>query len=159
MPHLLLDMIAHMRWADAAVADTLGSTDRRRDLSSSADPVALFAHIAAAEHLWYARIAGEQPRHAVWPDLSVSEARALAREHADLFEKLIGDGDELELQRVVAYRNSAGHDFRNSVRDIVTHVTMHGSYHRGQIARLIRASGGAPPYTDYIQFMRRTQLA
>jgi uncharacterized damage-inducible protein DinB len=159
MPHLLLDMIAHMRWADAAVADAIGATERRRDLSPSADPVALFAHIAAAEHLWYSRIMGEGPRYAVWPDLSVPAARAVAEQHAALFEKLIGGGGESELQRVVAYRNSAGQDFRNSVEEIVTHVTMHGSYHRGQIARLIRASGGAPPYTDYIQFMRRTQLA
>jgi uncharacterized damage-inducible protein DinB len=57
----------------------------------------------------------------------------------------------------VSYRKSAGRDFRNSVRDIVIHVTMHGSYHRGQIARLVRAAGGEPPYTDYIQYRRLDQ--
>jgi len=72
--------------------------------------------------------------------------------------KDLGEGDAT-LQRSVSYRNSAGRDFRNTVEEIVTHVTMHGSYHRGQIARIIRASGGDPPYTDYIQFMRRDQLA
>ena len=34
------------------------------------------------------------------------------------------------------------------------HVTMHSAYHRGQIAMVLRDSGVAPPYTDYIQAVR-----
>jgi len=157
MPNLLLDLLAHMRWADALVADALRETARQTERTRAADPVALFAHIAGTEHLWYSRITNTTPEWAVWPDITVAESRAIAERHADLFETLVtGDGDA-SLERVVAYRNSAGRDYRNTVRDIVTHVTMHGSYHRGQIARLIRASGGEPPYTDYIEFRRRDQ--
>jgi uncharacterized damage-inducible protein DinB len=57
----------------------------------------------------------------------------------------------------VSYRNSAGREFTNTVADIVTHVAMHGSHHRGQIALKLRASGQEPPYVDYIQFARRDQ--
>ena len=158
MPAILLDLIAHMRWADARVADTLTGNARQRELSQTADPVAVFAHVAAVEHLWYARIMATTPECAVWPELTVTESRAIAERHADLFEKLVAGGGDVGVERVVSYRNSAGRDFRNSVGDIVTHVTMHGCYHRGQIARLIRAAGGEPPYTDYIQFVRRDQL-
>ena len=152
MTDVLLNMIAHMRWADALVADALSRTP------APSDAVGLFAHIAAVEELWYSRIQGVPTPHAVWPDLSPDQARAIADRHADLFETLINEGDATR-QRPISYRNSAGRDFRNTVEEIVTHVTMHGSYHRGQIARIIRASGGDPPYTDYIQFMRRDQLA
>ncbi len=41
--------------------------------------------------------------------------------------------------------------------EIVTHVAMHGSYHRGQIARQLRSAGLEPPYTDFIQYTRRDQ--
>jgi uncharacterized damage-inducible protein DinB len=152
MTDLLLNLIAHMRWADTLVADAL-----HRAPAQSADAVRVFAHIAVVEELWYSRIEGVPMAHAVWPDLSPGEARAIAERHADLFERLVSEGDAT-LQRPVSYRNSAGRGFRNTVEEIVTHVTMHGSYHRGQIARIIRASGGDPPYTDYIQFMRRDQL-
>ena len=152
MTDVLLNMVAHMRWADTLVADAL-----QRTASPSADAVRLFAHIAVVEELWYSRIEGVPMAHAVWPDLSVDDARAIAERHADLFERLVNEGDAT-LRRAVSYRNSAGRDFRNTVEEIVTHVTMHGSYHRGQIARIVRASGGDPPYTDYIQFMRRDQL-
>jgi uncharacterized damage-inducible protein DinB len=43
------------------------------------------------------------------------------------------------------------------VGEIITHVTMHGGHHRGQIARALRQAGREPPYTDYIQFSRRDQ--
>jgi len=157
MRTLLLDLVAHMRWADDIVGTALVSTRRQPDRARAADPVALFAHIAGTEHLWYSRIMGTVPDCAVWPDLPVAESRAIAERHAELFRQLVAGSGDSEIDRVVSYRNSAGRDFRNSVGEIVTHVTMHGSYHRGQIARLVRASGHEPPYTDYIQFKRMDQ--
>ena len=157
MSSILVDLVGHMRWADTVVADALASAVRHTDRTRVADPVLVFAHIAGTEHLWYTRIRGTPAELAVWPELSVAESRAIANRHADLFDEIVaGGGDALD--QMVSYRNSAGRDFRNSVRDIVIHVTMHGSYHRGQIARLVRASGGEPPYTDYIQYQRLDQL-
>jgi uncharacterized damage-inducible protein DinB len=152
MRELLLNLVAHMRWADALVASAIA-----RDSSPDAEAVRLFAHVASAEHLWYSRIFAQPAQHAVWPNLSVAVARALAAEHADLFEQLVSSADTLRLAETVRYRNSAGHDFTNSVSEIVTHVAMHGSHHRGQIARSLRSAGQEPPYVDYIQFMRRDQ--
>jgi uncharacterized damage-inducible protein DinB len=151
---VLLNLVAHMRWADAMFADALD-----RDPSPTAEALGLFAHIASVEHLWYSRIHGETPAHAVWPALTVTESRGLAAEHADLLESLVLASDDAALSRTIHYRNSAGHEYENSIRDIVTHVATHGVHHRGQLARMLRASGQAPPYTDYIQFARRDQTA
>jgi len=153
MKDLLLRLMHHMRWADALFADALQGDAP----GIPPDAPRYFAHIASVEHLWYARIHGAPAEHAVWPELSVAKSRDLAARHADLFERLLGDNDEAALARLVDYRNSAGRAFKNSVGDIVTHVAMHGSHHRGQIARLLRQAGQEPPYTDYIQFARRDQ--
>jgi uncharacterized damage-inducible protein DinB len=153
MHDVLLRLMRHMRWADALFADALDGDPSR----VPPDALRYFAHIAAVEHLWYARIHGAPARHPVWPELSIGESRDLASRHADLFERLLLDSDGAALSRVVDYRNSAGRAFKNSVGDIVTHVAMHGSHHRGQIARLLRTAGQEPPYTDYIQFARRDQ--
>ena len=150
MNEYLSRLIAHMRWADRVVADAL-------QLEPEAESVRLFAHIAAVEHLWYSRIFGRSPAHDVWPALSVAESRALADEHAALFEALLRDADDAALGRVISYRNSAGRDYENTVADIVIHTAVHGEHHRGQIARMLRAAGREPPYTDYIQFARRDQ--
>lgn len=147
MSDLLAKLVAHMRWADAVVADALLQTD-----PPEPDGLRLFAHIAGAEHLWYTRIRGETPQLAVWPALTAAEARDVAAREADHFEQLLAD--PAELSRSIHYRNSKGLEFENRVDDIITHVAMHGSYHRGQIARHLRLAGLEPPYTDFIQFVR-----
>lgn len=153
MNELLLSLIGHMRWADAIVAESL-----ERDPEPEPQAARLFAHIASVEHLWFARIQSRTPDFAVWPEsMTTSEVAALAAEHADLYERLVRDATADELAHVVAYRNSKGRDFESSVSDIVTHVAMHGSYHRGQIAKQLRAAGREPPYTDFIQYARRDQ--
>jgi len=150
MNELLLRLLGHMRWADARFADAL-------DADPPAECVRLFAHVASVEHLWYARICAQAPAYSVWPTLDVPQSRDLAARHADLFERLVAGADDDALARIVAYRNSAGRDYRSAVSDIVTHVAMHGGHHRGQIARILRQAGREPPYTDYIQFERRDQ--
>ncbi len=147
MPNLLERLVAHMRWADDIVAETLLRHDPPQP-----DSLRLFAHIAAAEHLWYARIRGETPRLSVWPALTILEARDVTATEADHFAQLLATS--AELSRVVRYRNSKGSEYENSVEDIIGHVVMHGSYHRGQIARHLRLAGFDPPYTDFIQFVR-----
>src|SRR5215204_869868 len=100
----LCTMIAHMQWADARVADAL-------ERNGVDDAVRLFAHVASVEHLWLCRIEERTPAHAVWPTLSVADARQLAAEHADLFAHLVVTADEAARRRPVAYRNSQGIDF------------------------------------------------
>jgi uncharacterized damage-inducible protein DinB len=152
MKQVLLDLMRHMDWADSLVADAL-----ERALVSDARALGLFAHIASVEHLWYTRIQRTPAAFAVWPDMPLAVSRVVAGEHAALLQRLVGQSDGEALLRVVEYRNSAGRDYCNSVGEIVTHIAMHGSHHRGQIAQLLRASGQEPPYVDYIQFMRREQ--
>ena len=152
MNDMLLNLMHHMRWADALVADALDHP------ATNPDVIGLFAHIAAVEHLWYARIHERAPTVAVWPTLAAAEARALAATHADLFEEIARAATDASLARRVRYRNSAGREFDSSVEDIMTHVAMHGSHHRGQILQRLRASGREPPYVDFIQFMRRDQI-
>jgi uncharacterized damage-inducible protein DinB len=70
---------------------------------------------------------------------------------------LAGEHNDTSLQQSVHYRNSAGREFDSTIGDILMHVAMHGSYHRGQIAREMRSAGREPVYTDYIGYARRSQ--
>jgi uncharacterized damage-inducible protein DinB len=125
--------------------------------SPGADPRALeyFAHIVGTEHRWLTRIDGRTPAYAIWPKLTVDECTELAAQNVrELRETLKGD-----LERVVAYRNSAGLDLRSTVEDILTQVMLHGAYHRGQVSLLVRQGGGEPAPTDFIAFVRGVPAA
>jgi len=62
---------------------------------------------------------------------------------------------EADLAGTIEYRNSKGEQWQSTVADVLTHVLLHGSYHRGQIASAIRAAGGTPAYTDFIHATRQ----
>ena len=59
------------------------------------------------------------------------------------------------LDEVFDYKNLKGEPFSSPLVQILDHLVFHGAYHRGQIAAQVRAEGGTPILTDYIQFTRR----
>lgn len=148
MADLLENLYAHMWWAHDALV-----TELQRQ-APDPETLRLFAHIVAAEHLWLSRIDSSKAKVAVWPTLSLDDVVQLERENRDRFRDLIRRRDDTREQRV-RYRNSAGNAFDNSVGEILTHVALHGHYHRGQIARAMRTAGREPVYTDYIGFVRK----
>jgi len=147
MPDLLQQLFEHNWWAHDALTKDL------RRAAPDPDTLRLFAHIVAAERLWLSRIDAVPAGVAVWPALSLDDIEVLETENRRRFRDLLKRPDDSRSQRV-RYRHSAGNEFDNSVNEILTHVAMHGHYHRGQIARAMRAAGREPVYTDYIGFIR-----
>ena len=147
-------LVNHLEWADQRVLQSLRSAQH-------APPKALdfYAHILGSEHTWLSRINGTAPQLVVWPKLGLDECEKVAAQNVVGLRAVISSltGDSLE--QGITYRNSAGDQFTSTLEDILTHVMMHGSYHRGQIASLIRAGGDMPAPTDFIFFARGAPAA
>lgn len=148
MADLLELLFDHDWWAHEQLIAEL------QRMPPDAETLRLLAHVIATEHLWLSRIDSVQPRVAVWPALTLHEIVALETENRGRIRELVRQPDDSRDQRV-HYRNTAGNAFDNTVGEILTHVAMHGHYHRGQIARVMRTAGREPVYTDYIGFVRR----
>ena len=157
------DRVGHFRrvfeqlfWADARALETLRSLPADEPRARE-----LLAHIFGSETVWLARIESRDPELAVWPALTLDECAATAIRvragYLSLLDRI--DLDAAELARMVHYRNSAGIAFDNRVDDILHHVTLHGAYHRGQVALLARLTGSAPQPTDYIAWARGAPAA
>ena len=147
-------LFKHLEWADARVLGSLRAArnPQQRNLE-------LYAHILGSEHVWLSRINGAAPSFAVWPMLTLDECERLSRDNVNAYNDLVSGLTPSLLQKPITYKNSAGDQFTSTIEDILTHVTMHGAYHRGQIAASIRASGDTPTATDYIAFIRGAPAA
>jgi len=150
MHELIQRLFDHMFWADARTLDLLNSVTSAR----TAEAMRLFAHVLGAERVWYARIQGDSTAHPVWPNWSLEEMFAAAAANRLDYEKLLERSTAADLDRVIEYRNTQGTPFRTRLSDVLIHVAMHGSYHRGQVAAAIRRDGGEPVNTDYITYVR-----
>lgn len=146
-------LLEHMLWADDRVAESIS-----RQPAASRQAWDLYAHILGAEQVWLARIAGA-PQGDVWPDPDPDALDELRRTVQQEYVALVRELDDEGLRESIAYTNSAGNDFESTVSDILHHVFLHGSYHRAQVALLMRAAGGEPATTDYIAFVRGSAAA
>ena len=151
-----MDLLAHLQrtidynaWANEQVADSLKPIAK-----PPAKAVLVLAHIVGAERLWHARLVASSPPE-VWPALNVAQCaeavHRLRRVWSDWSHALSGD----ELERPIEYVNSKGEPWSSTVGEIITHVTHHSAYHRGQIATLLGSAGFTPAYTDYIHAVRQ----
>jgi uncharacterized damage-inducible protein DinB len=148
-------MFEHLAWADERTQASL----ERAGTESIARSLEVWAHALAAEHVWLARLHGRPPFMAIWPELSLKDCAAVAAENRSGWMKYLEDVTDEDLDRPIAYRNSAGLPFTSRLDDILTHVALHGSYHRGQIARILREEDDTPATTDYIAFVRGAPAA
>ena len=140
----------HLAWADSRVLDALEKAG-----APSAPVLRLLGHLFSAERIWLMRIRRlDTSPVAVWSELSLAQCRAAAFESAAGFREVIRNATPDQLAGLMAYRTSSGQPMESRLEDILLHVALHGSYHRGQIAALLRREGLEPVGTDFITFTR-----
>lgn len=142
-------LFEYNHWANREALAAINQADVPPETS-----MRLIGHIIAAERLWLNRLNGDSDPVIVWPDLSIDECEAQIGFLQKMWESYLSDLSDEKFARSIQYTNSKGEAFDNHVDDILMHVVMHGSYHRGQIAAALRAAGINPAYTDFIHAVR-----
>jgi uncharacterized damage-inducible protein DinB len=115
----------------------------------------LLAHIIGAQRVWLDRLTRRTPKTPVWPQWAPDQCRLELEQSIEEWSHHLETMDDLALGDVASYLNSKGEAFTSRVSDILTHVIMHGVYHRGQIAAEVRRAGFTPAYTDWIHASRQ----
>ena len=149
MSHQLDRLLRYDIWANG---ETVGSL---RQGPPPARSLKWMGHIIGAEYLWLARLRQVPAPLPVWPDLPVEECAIRLGELSSMWREYLANATPRQLAERVAYTNSKGEKWTNVVEDILTHVTIHSAYHRGQIASDLRAAGQVPAYTDFIHAVRQ----
>lgn len=141
----------------AALSDELYAKPMGNSFSSVRDTI---VHMYSAEWVWCSRWHGTSPTSPIkvdeYPDLATLTAawRDLEARIRAFLDGLGADGITRELD----YKQMNGQEFRSPVWQMVQHVVNHGSYHRGQVATLLRQLGAKPAGTDLIAFYRGRKI-
>ncbi len=117
----------------------------------------IFAHVQGARHEWLSRLGHVAKRSWVmFPAWSLDECATDAERLDGLWTSYLGTLTDADLDAEVRYHSNDGRPFTSRRRDILTHVYNHSTYHRGQIAILVKLAGGTPPdTTDFIVLNRQ----
>ncbi len=119
----------------------------------------LISHLIAAQEIWISRITNRPPNvNGVWTVFTPEENRKLAEASGSDWLAFIDNIQESDYRRIISYKNTQGIAYDTPVIDIMCHAVNHTSYHRAQIAKLLRQMGIAPPNTDFITYARAFAL-
>lgn len=111
------------------------------------------AHVVVAQHLWLHRIEGlPAPDLKLWGTYNLDSIEEMANAIGARWINFIERNDEFD--RKLVYHNYTGDPYTNNVEHIMIHVVNHGTYHRGQVAMLLRQKGFKPVNTDFITYDR-----
>jgi uncharacterized damage-inducible protein DinB len=154
------EMFDYGSWATALMFDAAEALTQEQleapAVSSFPSIHATLAHIVGAEWIWLRRWLGDSPTSApVWagkPTLAELKIQ-LATVEAERtgFLAPLTDAD---LDGEVSYRGADGKAFLHPLGQLIRHVVNHSTYHRGQLATLLRQAGHTPPNTDFTRYLR-----
>jgi len=146
------------RWANSTTLDAsvkLTEEQFTKDLSSSYRSVRdTLAHILGAEWIWLKRWNGASPKALLnpldFPDLNSLRARWAEVERAQV--TFISGVTDQSLESAVTYLNTKGEEWTYPLGQMMQHVVNHSTYHRGQVATMLRQLGAEPVPTDLLIF-------
>jgi uncharacterized damage-inducible protein DinB len=147
---MLRDLVAHKGYANASL---LNAIRHNATAAADSDVWELLHHIVLANRFWMLSIVGlpfdldEESRRADSFDALIERyARTQAQEAAWL-----DAAAESDVERIL--KNSLIPNGECSVAQALVQVCMHSHAHRAQIAKLLRAHGGAAPATEFILWL------
>ncbi len=148
MKEYFLKLYQYNAWANARVLNCL-----QRQHIADEKILSLMGHIVAAQFLWLHRIKGLPPADVkLWGNYTLAQLSAMAEDVGRQWLHFVESQEDFK--RELRYTNYVGEPYTNNVEMIMIHLVNHSSYHRGQIAMLLRQNGHEPINTDFITYDR-----
>lgn len=136
------------QWANQRV---LGALDKQQ--VDDEKILTIMSHVVSALFIWLSRIEGKSPAaYPLWKQYSRTELLKMNEEITQRWIKFVENTDDFN--RELVYNNYLGDPYKNNVEQIMIHLVNHSTYHRGQVALLMRQNGFEPINTDFITYDR-----
>jgi len=148
MKDFFLKWYEYNAWANRRVIGCL-----ERQMVTDEKILSVFGHLMAANFIWLNRIKDlPKSKYELWGRYDLYELRKMVEEADESWMNFLHEHDNFD--RLMKYHNYVGDYFENNVQQIMIHLVNHGTYHRGQVAMLLRQKGFEPVNTDFITYDR-----
>ena len=147
------------RWANRTILESVAALtpeEYARPIGGSFGSVqGTLLHLYGADWVWLERFHGRSPRNRP-PGDDLVTLEALARKWREVEagqDAFIAALTQERLSEPLSYVSFAGDSFTRFLGDALLHLANHGTYHRGQVATLLRQLGKTATPTDYLRFI------
>jgi uncharacterized damage-inducible protein DinB len=152
------ELYEYNRWANERTfesASRLKPEEYTKDMHSGHSSVRdTFVHVISVEWLYVHRVKGDSPK-ALWSPVDFPTLATLRDRWVELTREqmtyVAGLSDE-QLEKQLTYMNLSAKPMTYPLWRILHHGVNHSSYHRGQIATMLRQLGARPEATDLLLY-------
>lgn len=148
MKQYFLKLYTYNVWANKRVINCL-----QKQQIEDEKILTLMSHTLSALYIWLARITGTSPApYPLWHQYTLDQLATMADEIGKKWLHFVEENESFD--RELTYNNYVGEPYVNNVENIMIHLVNHSTYHRAQIAILLRQKGFEPVNTDFITYDR-----
>lgn len=152
----LLTLLKYTRWATERVLKTVALLTPEaytRDMGNSFASIRdTLVHIYGADRVWLGRIQGQSLGRTNPADFP--EVESLQHVWLQVLSDWPKSVQTLNPQQRIDYQSFDGTSYASTLEEIVRHVVNHASYHRGQVATMLKQLKMPVVSTDLITFYR-----
>jgi uncharacterized damage-inducible protein DinB len=146
MKEYFKQIFEHDYWANLKVLESMICA-----VETQQRAIEIFSHTIATQRIWLDRINGDKTDLKIWEVFETKIMLELLEiNYADI-NKVI---DYQDFGQLIAYQNSSGQHYTTIIRQILSHLALHASHHRGQVVLLLKDHVDTLPTTDFIFFVR-----
>ncbi|MCZ8022962.1 MAG: hypothetical protein O9302_04720 [Cyclobacteriaceae bacterium] len=148
MKDYFLKIYTYNVWANKKVINTL-----KKQQVVDKKILTLMSHVLSALHIWLARIENRSTEpYPLWHMYDIDQLEDMADDIGARWLLYIERNEKFD--GVLIYKNYVGLPYENKIENIMIHLVNHSTYHRAQIATLLRQAGLEPINTDFITYDR-----
>jgi uncharacterized damage-inducible protein DinB len=144
------------RWADRGLYDALGEHFGRLSDEDAFIMLRILDHIHAVDRIFQHHLQGlphtfKAPRSETMPDLkSLADS---AKEVDDWYASYVAGLTDSDFEQPIDFVFTSGKPARMSRGEIILHVCLHGTYHRGNAGALLQLRGLTPSRDSITDFL------
>jgi len=150
MKEHFIELFEYNFWANEKVIDSIEKLPKHDEHINK-----IMAHIAATPLYWISRLTTyELKLKEIFPTATLEEIRKFNLETKEVWDSYLVELDDDKIRDKISYKNFKGETYTYALKDILMQLVLHSAYHRGQVAKMVRAAGGIPASSDYISFKK-----
>jgi len=150
MQNHFINLFQYNDWANEQIFSALASIQ-----SPPEKILELLSHTILSQETWLGRVRDSYD-NVFWKLLPLEELRQRSNKSTNDWLGLLNNPVENDLEKEYQYRNTKGIEAVSKLKDIITHLINHSTYHRAQINLLLRQNSLEPVQTDYIFYKRKS---
>lgn len=143
------EMLEYERWANQRILDYLGEPGEDKKIRK------IFSHLLADMQPWISLMKGRGAPEKIDcnPDWSVDECKASAMTIYGSLKTILHISSQT-MDDIIESPGRNGKVFKNTRKEIFTHLLSHSQHHRGQIEYIIETETSSYYSTTYLPYLR-----